>query len=362
MKPIRVFLKERSYDIHVTDSFNNLPNLLTKFQFHKFGIVISHGCILTRFGKQLIAPLKQSGWDIHTITVPESEKSKSLDMAKYLYKQISGISQMRNPVIFAFGGGVVGDLAGFVAATYRRGVEYIQIPTTLLAQVDSSIGGKVGVDLSFGKNLIGAFYQPLLVLDNTTLLKTLPKRQIQSGMSEVIKYGVISDRKLFQFIENNLQDCLNLESNVAQFIVERCCRIKAKVVSKDEKDSTGIRVILNFGHTLGHALEAATGYKKFTHGEAISVGMAFACRLSTNLGVLKQAESNRIVKLLEKVHLPIAVKGVSRRDVMKAMSLDKKFIAGKSRWVLPIMIGKAIVKEELPQKAILSALEHHIFS
>ena len=348
MRDIRVLLGERSYAITVSDSYRSLPPRLARLGLGRHGWVVSHASVLARSGGDLLGPLRRAGWTVETLVVPESERSKSLEAARRLMTELSRRAAMRVPVLFAFGGGVVGDLTGFVAAVYRRGVPYVQLPTTLLAQVDSAIGGKVGVDLPHAKNLVGAFHQPRLVWNNVSLLRTLPMRQRRSGLAEIIKYGVIADPALFRFLETHLAECLRLEPRAVRVMVERSCRIKAGVVSRDERDTRGLRAHLNFGHTLGHALEAAGGYRRWTHGEAIAIGMCAAARLSVALGTLPVAEGERLIRLIRASGLPTTARGMARRAVHAALRYDKKFIHGRPRWVLLTRLGRVIVTEAVP--------------
>jgi 3-dehydroquinate synthase len=360
MKAIRVALGPRSYPIVVTDSYRRLPAQLAKLRLGPVGIVVSHASLLRRYGAGLLGPLRRAGWRVTTVTVPESERSKSIAAASRLLQRMTLEARMRPPVLFAFGGGVIGDLAGFAAALFRRGVPYVQVPTTLLAQVDSSIGGKVGVDLPQAKNMAGAFYQPRLVWNNLGVLGGLPMRQRRSGLSEVIKYGVMADARLFRFLEQHLEACLRLELRALRVIVERSCRIKAGVVSRDERETTGLRAQLNYGHTLGHALEAATGYRRYTHGEAIAVGMAAAARMSVELGRMEERECGRIVRLLAAAGLPVRARGVSLAAVLRAMRFDKKFVRGRPRWVLPDRIGRVRVTEAVPERLARRVLAQHV--
>jgi 3-dehydroquinate synthase len=292
------------------------------------------------------------------VPVPDTEKSKSLPQLENLIKKIVDFDQKRPPFILAFGGGIIGDLAGFAAAIYRRGIPYIQIPTTLLSQVDSSIGGKVGIDLPQGKNLIGAFYQPKLVYSNVTLLKTLPLAQIREGLAEVIKYGVIADAGLFCFLEKNYKKILNLNSAALSHIIYKSALIKAKIVSLDEKETLGKRTILNFGHTIGHALEAASSYSKgYTHGQAISIGMLCACYISYKLGLTKKNLLERLEDLVDKVGLPKTICGLNLSDILRAQEHDKKFIHGTNRLVLPRYLGKVVIKENIPLGLIKAAIQ-----
>ncbi len=345
---IRVLLGERSYTIAVTDSYRQLPAWLEPLGLPKHGWVISHQPLLARHGAELLSALRRGGWTLETLCVPAAETSKSLAMAQRLIAKLSRRSTMRVPTIFAFGGGVVGDLAGFVAAVFRRGVPYVQLPTTLLAQVDSAIGGKVGVDLPQAKNLVGAFYQPRFVCSNVSLLRTLPLRQRQSGLAEVIKYGVIADAALFAFLEEHLEACLSLTMRAVRVMVESSSRIKARVVARDERETTHVRAQLNFGHTLGHALEAATHYRRWTHGEAISIGMCAAADLAVEAGCCRAVLRDRLVRLIRRAGLPTGAEGVSRQAVLQALAFDKKFIHGRPRWVLPTRIGRVVVTEAIP--------------
>ena len=357
---IPVRLGEHSYAIVVADSYRQLPVALARLGLSRHGWVISHPSLLVRYGAQLLGPLRQAGWTVETVTVPESEASKSLEAAGRVVERIARRAAMRVPVLFAFGGGVIGDLTGFAAAVFRRGVPYVQLPTTLLAQVDSAIGGKVGVDLPRGKNLLGAFHQPRIVWNHVGLLRSLPARQRRSGLAEVIKYGVIADPALFRFLEEHLAECLQLAPRAIRVMVERSCRIKARVVSRDERETHSVRAQLNFGHTLGHALEAATGYRRWTHGEAIAIGMCAAARLSEAAGRLPAAEAERIVRLIRAAGLPTRATRVSRPAVWAALRYDKKFIRGRPRWVLPTRIGRVVVTEDVPEPLARRVVNDHL--
>ncbi len=357
---ITVRLGTRSYEIVVADSYRALPARLTALQFPRQGWIVTHGSILRRFGRQLLGPLEQAGFRYEAIAVPESEASKSLGAVARVAKRMASQRAMRVPGLLAFGGGVVGDLTGFVAAVYRRGVPYAQLPTTLLAQVDSAIGGKTGVDAAQGKNLLGAFHQPRLVWSHTGLLKSLPMRQRRSGLAEVIKYGVIADPALFAYVEQHVAACLAVEPRAVRVMVDRSCRIKARVVSRDERETGALRATLNFGHTLGHALEAATAYRRWTHGEAIAIGMCAAAALGVAWGRLSPAAHARIVRLIERSGLPTRATRVSPQRVWSALSQDKKFIRGRMRWVIPQAIGKVLVTEALPPELVRGVVSRHL--
>lgn len=360
MTTIQVSLGKRSYPIYLANAYHRLPRLLSEQGLGPLGVVVSHASLLARFGRELLTPLRRAGWRIDTIAVPESERAKSYATAERLVRELARRTAMHQPVLFAFGGGVVGDLTGFVAAIFRRGTSYVQLPTTLLAQVDSAIGGKVGVDLSYAKNLIGAFYQPRLVFSHLGLLQSLPARQRRSGLAEIIKYAVIADPQLFGFLEEHVDACVAGELRVDRVMVERCSRIKARVVARDERETAGIRTQLNFGHTLGHALEAATGYRRFTHGEAIAVGMACASHLSMTLGLMPPADHARLIRLLKHTGLPSMAAGVRLSAVKQALMHDKKFIRGTARWVLSKGIGKVVVSESVPPALLWWAIRQHV--
>jgi 3-dehydroquinate synthase len=352
MTVIRVALRERSYPICVADSYRRLPQILRRLRLGPVIVIVSHRRLLARFGVELRRILQRAGLTVMTLTVPESERAKSSLVAQRLLTQLARRTTMRVPVLAAFGGGVVGDLTGFVAAVFRRGVPYVQLPTTLLAQVDSSIGGKVGIDLPEAKNAVGAFYQPRVVFDHLGLLRTLPLRQRRSGLAEIIKYAVMADAVLFRLLERHGKACLAGDPHLDRVMVERCARIKARIVSRDERETHGLRTHLNLGHTLGHALEAATGYRRLTHGEAIAIGLAYVSELSVTLGRMALRDHRRILRLLRTMGLPVGISGVSLRRVKQAMQYDKKFLSGTARWVLPTRIGRVVVSEDVPMDAV----------
>jgi len=298
------------------------------------------------------------GYKVETITIPHGETSKQWRVVQDCYNQLAAARLERGSFVVALGGGVVGDLAGFVAATYLRGVDFVQIPTTLLAQVDSSVGGKVGINLKAGKNLVGAFYQPKLVLCDLDTLKSLPKREFRAGMAEVIKYGIIWDAKLFQMLETQIKGILKLDLSLLEQVVARCCQIKAKVVGQDEKEG-GLRAILNYGHTIGHAIEAITRYGTYLHGEAISVGQVAAGHLSEALTGLKTSEAKRIEALFKATGLPtrISLNRAQRKRLLEAMQLDKKVSQGQVKFVLATRLGKVSPGHSVETKAIHAALD-----
>lgn len=309
------------------------------------------------FAKTVFDSLVRAGFSPLLLTVAAGESAKSLRTVASCYDQLAAHRLERKSFIVALGGGVVGDLAGFVAATYLRGIPFVQVPTTLLAQVDSSVGGKTGVNLPCGKNLVGAFYQPRLVLCDTDTLKTLPQREFRAGLAEVIKYGIIYDARLFATLEHGLERILQLDEKLLASIIARCCEIKAEVVSQDETES-GLRAILNFGHTFGHAIENSFGYGKYLHGEAISIGQIIAARLSESLMGMPPGEVWRIESLFGRAGLPIRIhlNPSRRRKLFDAMRLDKKTTGGEVRFVLARKIGKVEFGIRVPAEAIDSAL------
>jgi 3-dehydroquinate synthase len=333
-----------------------LPEFLKKLGLGDDVIVITNPLVNRLHGKALAAPLLSQGFSVKFFEVADSEKAKSAQVAFDLIGKIAAYAADKKPVIIAFGGGVVGDLSGFVAAVYKRGVPFVQVPTTLLAQVDSSIGGKVAVDLPQGKNLVGAFYQPKLVLGDTSLLLTLSVRQVCNGLAEVVKYGVIKDAKLFAFVEKNYMKLLRGDQTALSHVVLASAAIKARVVELDEKETKGIRTILNFGHTIGHAVETAGGYAKYNHGEAVALGMRAACAISCQMKLMKPLDAARVETLLSAIGLPEAIEGVPEAKILKAMQFDKKFAGKVNRFVLCEFIGKVVVKEGVKASLIRSSL------
>ncbi|MBE8949869.1 MAG: 3-dehydroquinate synthase [Quinella sp. 3Q1] len=283
--------------------------------------------------------------------IPDGETSKSLGEAEKLYTRAIESGLDRKSVVIALGGGVVGDLAGFVAATFMRGINLIQIPTTFLAQVDSSVGGKTAVNHELGKNLIGAFHQPRAVFIDLNFLKTLPEREIKSGLGEVVKYGVISDENFFAYLEDNAEKILQRDLQTLAHVVKRSCEIKAEVVSADEKES-GLRRILNFGHTTAHAIEEQTGYKKYRHGEAVAIGMVAAARISHELGKTSAANVQRLEKLLKRFDMQTTCAGLDAEKLYAVTFRDKKTVGGVVNWVLMKNFGDVEISGDVPAEVV----------
>jgi 3-dehydroquinate synthase len=357
VKRIKVNLGERSYPIVIGHQIlTEIGPIIKRLNLGRDAAIITNPKIWSLCGPRLKRVLKE--YSPVAIKVPDSETSKSNRQVVRIIESIVKIDKGRGIFIVALGGGVVGDVAGFVASIYKRGVPYIQIPTTLLAQVDSAIGGKVAIDLTSAKNLVGAFYQPRLVISDTNLLKSLPRRQIRSGLAEIIKYGIIKDTRLFVFLEENIGSIQRLNDKALEYIISRSSAIKAQVVHLDEYDKKGIRACLNYGHTIGHALEAAAKYSKlYSHGEAIATGMVAAAKIALKTGVLDDLSVRRITNLIKMAGLPVKISKKLRADkIMKAQTYDKKIIRGVNRFVLPTNIGKVKVYEDIPRSLILDVV------
>jgi len=333
--------------------------------------IISDENVFSLYGNKVEQVLKEAGFGVNSVVVPPGEETKNVGSAIRIYDFLVEHRTERDDVIVALGGGMVGDLAGFVAATFLRGMPWVQVPTSLVAMVDGSIGGKVGVNHAEGKNLIGAFYQPNLVLSDCETLTTLPQRELTSGWAEVIKYGLILDKEFFEFLENNVSKLTKVEPKLLTRAIARSTFVKARVVSQDEREREGKRTILNYGHTIAHGLEAATEYKRFLHGEAVAIGMMGAARLSQRLGVLPADAVERQQALLQKFGLPTSLRAeaagrrrgrkrsnlkLSLAGVTRAMELDKKVKRKIIRWVLLQDIGKAIIRSDVPQEDVLAVL------
>jgi len=290
--------------------------------------------------------------------LPDGEQHKTLQTAGWVFDALVGKKMNRDATVLALGGGVVGDIAGFAAACYQRGVGYAQIPTTLLAQVDSSVGGKTGVNHAGGKNLIGAFYQPLCVITDTDTLATLPNRELSAGLSEVIKYGCVWDPLLFDWLGNNMDKLLARDADALTYAIARSCEIKATVVARDEREHN-LRAILNFGHTFGHAIEAATAYETYLHGEAVGLGMLMAADLSRRLGLIDATIKDRIHDILTKAALPTEAPRIGAAKALELMQMDKKVLAGTVRLVLLEKLGRSIVTGDYSQAALEATLKEY---
>jgi 3-dehydroquinate synthase len=361
MKIIRLNLKERSYPIYIEDgSISKCGCILKKLNIGKDAVIITNHKLKKILAGKVKKSLVKHNLSYKFYTVPDSEKAKSFQSCLNLIDKISKYDNRKQIFLIALGGGVIGDLTGFVASIYKRGTPYIQIPTTLLAQIDSAIGGKTAIDLPAAKNLVGAFHQPKTVIVDPKILKTLPKRQLTSGLSEVIKYAVIKDKALFSFLNKNHKKILSLNKSAIELIERKCITIKSKIVEEDEQEKKGIRTILNFGHTVGHALESAGGYKRYNHGEAIGLGMVCASEIAFNLKLLSRENLNKIINTIKLFRLPHKIKGINLSKIIPSLIKDKKFIRAKNRFVLPTVIGKVKVIKDIPEVVIRKAILKHI--
>ena len=355
MESIKVNLGERSYPIYFgSGTLKDFGKTYKSFFKSKKVIVVTNPTVGRLYFKVINDSLQKDGFEVNRIDVPDGEEYKTLTWASKLFDKLIALKADRQTPLVALGGGVIGDLTGFVAATYLRGVPFAQVPTTLLAQVDSSVGGKTGVNHRKGKNLIGAFYQPRFVYIDVNTLKSLDKREMKAGLAEVIKYGVIRDPKLFKYLEDNIDILTQVQTqsiaslltqNAALLhIVKRSCAIKASVVETDEREA-GIRAILNFGHTFGHAVEAVTKYKEYKHGEAVAVGMVYASELSHRAGLCNKSVVERVRNLIKRAGLPTEAPDFPGKSFLKAMEIDKKVVGGELRFVLVEGIGKVRIEK-----------------
>jgi 3-dehydroquinate synthase len=353
---LRVHLGERSYPIHIGDGM--LPRAGEFLRQAGLGgkvAVVTDPTVARLYLDPVRGSLTRSGFEVTPVLLPDGEEHKNLKTLSVIYDRLIGERFERKSSILALGGGVVGDLAGYAAATYLRGIPYVQVPTTLLAQVDSSVGGKTGVNHRDGKNLIGAFYQPRSVLIDVSVLSTLPRRELIAGLAEVIKYGVIDDPALFGLLEKHMEKILGLDLELLTQIIATSCAIKAKVVEKDEREDD-YRAVLNFGHTIGHALEAATGYNRFLHGEAVAVGMVKAAAVSLRQGFCDEKDFARVSRLVRQTDLPWDIPtDVRMQDLVQSMEMDKKSGGGKIKFVMCAGIGKTRFHWLTPEE-ILGAL------
>ncbi|HOK78352.1 MAG TPA: 3-dehydroquinate synthase [Verrucomicrobiota bacterium] len=359
MRTVTVSLGNRSYAIRIGRALiDRLGKECEALGLGRRCVLITDANVARHYFEPARIALATAGFSVEAIVLPPGESTKNLRTVQACYNRLSRARLERSSFVVALGGGVIGDLAGFVAATYLRGISFVQVPTTLLAQVDSSIGGKVGVNLASGKNLVGAFHQPRLVLADVDALKTLSDREFRAGLAEVIKYGIIFDSDLFERIERVLPRIMMRDPRVIAEIVARCCEIKASVVSKDETEG-GLRAILNFGHTIGHALEAMGRYRKYLHGEAIAIGQVAAARVSSRLLGLPESDADRICHLFERVGLPTKSPLSARqlRRVLEIMSLDKKVAGGNVRFVLVRRIGEAVYGQRVPENVLVESLK-----
>lgn len=348
----------RSYPIFIGSGVLNQPEFLAPYLTGKQFCIVTNTTVAQYYEQRIRKMLGGIRSDAHisAVHLPDGESYKTLDTLATIFDTLLQDRHNRKTTLIALGGGVVGDMAGFAAATYQRGVDFVQIPTTLLSQVDSSVGGKTGVNHPLGKNMIGAFYQPRAVLIDTDVLQTLPARELAAGLAEVIKYGLIADEDFFVWLEANIDALNSRDTEALTYAIRRSCEIKAEVVGQDEFEG-GIRAILNLGHTYGHAIETEMGYGTWLHGEAVAAGMVMACELSVALGWLSQDILERARRLIARAHLPVAPpQKMTAENFLAHMSVDKKVLDGSIRLVLLQGCGKAVVTSEYDPDALLSQL------
>ncbi|MCB1865131.1 MAG: 3-dehydroquinate synthase [Chromatiales bacterium] len=353
MRTLTVELGPRSYPIQIGPGLIGRADLYAPYIGGRQVLVVTNTTVGPLYLEQVCSAL--AGHDLHTLVLPDGEQYKTLDTLNLIFDALLEARFERGCTLVALGGGVIGDLVGFAAASYQRGVAFIQVPTTLLAQVDSSVGGKTGVNHRLGKNMIGAFHQPRLVLADTDTLTTLPPRELSAGIAEVIKYGIIRDRGFFDWLEAGIDSLRALDADALASAVERSCRNKAEVVAADELES-GQRALLNLGHTFGHAIEAAMGYGTWLHGEAVGAGMVMASDLSHRLGWLDETDQSRIRKLVARGGLPVEPPKIGAEAFRRYMAVDKKVQAGRLRLVLIRALGEAIVTDRFDPAALEATL------
>ena len=361
MQTLTVDLNERSYPIHIGEKLLSRPDLILPHLARKQVAIVTNTTVAPLYLDTLSKALAEEGVDVVPVVLPDGEAYKNSATLNQIYDALLTRRCERKTTLIALGGGVIGDLTGFAAATYLRGVPFIQVPTTLLAQVDSSVGGKTGINHPLGKNMIGAFYQPKLVLADTATLSTLPDRELSSGLAEVIKYGLIRDLPFFEWLEQNMDKLLMRDPAALAYAIKRSCENKAEVVAADEREG-GVRALLNLGHTFGHAIEAGMGYGNWLHGEAVAAGTLLAADLSQRMGWIAENEFARIRALFERARLPVDAPDLGVENYLDHMAVDKKVESGRIRFVLLKSIGAATVTADVTEQALRDTLHgtvHH---
>ncbi len=357
MQTVHVELGVRSYPIYIGEKLFANSQLLRAHTRAQQVLIVTNETVAPLYLQQIRECF--AGLSVSQVVLPDGEAYKTLAVLSTIYDQLLQEKHNRTTTLVALGGGVVGDMTGFAAASYQRGVDFIQIPTTLLSQVDSSVGGKTGVNHPLGKNMIGAFYQPKCVLADTGTLETLPKRELSAGIAEVIKYGLIVDGSFFNWLDDNVEKLLANEREATSYAIQRSCENKAMVVAQDERES-GVRAILNLGHTFGHAIETAQGYGNWLHGEAVAVGMLMAVRMSQMMGHLTQSDYERVCQLIHRAGLPVdSPKNMTGEQFINLMGVDKKVIDGKLRLVLLERIGQAVVSTDFDTESLHQVLNEY---
>jgi 3-dehydroquinate synthase len=354
MQTLQVDLGERSYPIHIGEGLLDRLELFSDKIRGRQVAVVTNETVAPLYLDRLTRTL--SNYAVTPVVLPDGEEHKNWQTLQLIFDALLGARHDRNTTIIALGGGVVGDMAGYAAASYQRGVDFIQVPTTLLSQVDSSVGGKTGINHPLGKNMIGAFYQPRAVIIDTTTLATLPVRELSAGLAEVIKYGLICDEPFLSWLEDNIDLIRTLDSVALTEAIQRSCAAKAKVVNADERES-GVRAILNLGHTFGHAIETHMGYGVWLHGEAVAAGTVMALEMSCQLGWIGEADRDRAIRLLQRAALPVVPPAqMQPRDFLEHMAVDKKVLDGRLRLVLLRQLGEAVVTGDFPRAVLETTL------
>ena len=356
MQTLKVGLAERSYPIHIGSGLLSRADLILPFLAHKRAAIVSNTTVAPLYMDQLCKLLESNGVRVVPVILSDGERFKNAETLNLIYDALLSNRCERNTPLIALGGGVIGDMTGYAAATYLRGVPFIQIPTTLLSQVDSSVGGKTGINHPLGKNMIGAFYQPQLVLADIATLNTLPDQELRAGLAEVIKYGLIRDLPFLEWLESNMEKLLARDVGALQYAIARSCENKAEVVGNDERES-GERALLNLGHTFGHAIENGMGYGVWLHGEAVAAGTIMAADLSQRMGWISEQDVSRIRQLFERAGLPVVAPHLSAEQYIQLMGLDKKIIDGQMRFVLLEALGRAVISSAVPAELLRATLE-----
>ncbi len=354
MKTLTVELGDRSYPIYIGQDLISCPELYSQHIRGQQVMIVTNTTVAPLYLETVKAALKS--YSVETVILPDGEEYKTLETLDLIMTALLENRLDRSVTLIALGGGVIGDMTGFAASCYQRGVDFLQIPTTLLAQVDSSVGGKTAVNHPLGKNMIGAFYQPRCVIADINTLNTLDDQQLSAGLAEVIKYGILGNKTFFEWQEANMADLIKRDPDALSYAIERSCQDKADIVTQDERES-GVRALLNLGHTFGHAIEAGMGYGKWLHGEAVGAGMAMAMDLSQRIGWVKEEDTHRVIALLEQSNLPTkAPSELSAERMLELMAVDKKASHGLIRLVLAKAIGDTVVTSEYDQKALMETL------